>query len=118
LTERLIESTLGVKSILFRPPYGIDHQPEFAEEIVQLPVAQEMGYLIVGQRIDPDDWSLRDGQPSPQRKLSTASSGKRTKAILFFCMTAAAIAVRPWLRCRRSSTRCALGIPASFPFQT
>src|SRR6202521_1563793 len=61
LTQRLIESTLGVKTILFRPPYGIDHQPEYAEEIVQLPVAQEMGYLIVGQRIDPDDWSLRDG---------------------------------------------------------
>src|SRR5260370_2810732 len=26
VTERLIESTVGVKSILFRPPYGIDHQ--------------------------------------------------------------------------------------------
>jgi len=69
LTERLIESTLGVKSILFRPPYGIDHQPEFAEEIVQLPVAQEMGYLIVGQRIDPDDWSLRDGKPIPAKEI-------------------------------------------------
>ena len=50
LTQRLIESTLGVKSILFRPPYGIDHQPEYAEEVAQLPVAQDMGYLIVGQK--------------------------------------------------------------------
>jgi cellulose synthase/poly-beta-1,6-N-acetylglucosamine synthase-like glycosyltransferase/spore germination protein YaaH/peptidoglycan/xylan/chitin deacetylase (PgdA/CDA1 family) len=56
LTQRLIESTLGVKSILFRPPYGIDHQPEYAEEVAQLPVAQDMGYLIVGQKIDPHDW--------------------------------------------------------------
>jgi cellulose synthase/poly-beta-1,6-N-acetylglucosamine synthase-like glycosyltransferase/peptidoglycan/xylan/chitin deacetylase (PgdA/CDA1 family) len=62
LTERLIESTLGVKSILFRPPYGIDHQPEYAEEVAQLPLAQDMGYLIVGQRIDPDDWSMPDGK--------------------------------------------------------
>jgi peptidoglycan-N-acetylglucosamine deacetylase len=69
LTQRLIESTLGVKTILFRPPYGIDHQPEYAEEIVQLPVAQEMGYLIVGQRIDPDDWSLRDGKPIPAKEI-------------------------------------------------
>ena len=61
LTQRLIESTLGVKSILFRPPYGIDHQPEYAEEVSQLPVAQDMGYLIVGQRVDPDDWSTPDG---------------------------------------------------------
>src|SRR5712692_2427887 len=29
LTQRLIESTLGVKSLFFRPPYGIDHQPEY-----------------------------------------------------------------------------------------
>jgi peptidoglycan-N-acetylglucosamine deacetylase len=56
LTQRLIESTLGVKSILFRPPYGIDHQPEYAEEVAQLPYPQELGYLIVGQRIDPNDW--------------------------------------------------------------
>ena len=69
LTQRLIESTLGVKSILFRPPYGIDHQPEYAEEVAQLPLAQEMGYLIVGQRVDPDDWNTPDGKnqaPSAQ----------------------------------------------------
>src|SRR5713226_8657143 len=70
LTERLIESTLGVKSILFRPPYGIDHQPEYAEEVAQLPYPQELGYLIIGQRIDPDDWSLRDGQPIPAKEIA------------------------------------------------
>ncbi|MGB7848830.1 MAG: glycosyltransferase [Candidatus Acidiferrum sp.] len=60
LTQRLIESTLGVKSILFRPPYGIDHQPEYAEEVVQLPYPQELGYIIVGQKIDPDDWRMTE----------------------------------------------------------
>jgi cellulose synthase/poly-beta-1,6-N-acetylglucosamine synthase-like glycosyltransferase/spore germination protein YaaH/peptidoglycan/xylan/chitin deacetylase (PgdA/CDA1 family) len=69
LTQRLIESTLGVKSILFRPPYGIDHQPEYAEEVAQLPYPQELGYLIVGQRIDPDDWSQRDGKPIPAKEI-------------------------------------------------
>jgi cellulose synthase/poly-beta-1,6-N-acetylglucosamine synthase-like glycosyltransferase/peptidoglycan/xylan/chitin deacetylase (PgdA/CDA1 family) len=69
LTERLIESTLGVKSILFRPPYGIDHQPEYAEEVAQLPYPQELGYLIVGQRIDPDDWRQRDGKPIPAKEI-------------------------------------------------
>jgi peptidoglycan-N-acetylglucosamine deacetylase len=63
LTQRLIESTLGVKSILFRPPYGIDHQPEYAEEIQQLPYPQELGYLIVGQRVDPDDWRTDGSRP-------------------------------------------------------
>jgi peptidoglycan-N-acetylglucosamine deacetylase len=60
LTQRLIESTLGVKSLLFRPPYGIDHQPEYAEEIVDLPYPQELGYIIVGQQIDPDDWRMTE----------------------------------------------------------
>jgi cellulose synthase/poly-beta-1,6-N-acetylglucosamine synthase-like glycosyltransferase/peptidoglycan/xylan/chitin deacetylase (PgdA/CDA1 family)/spore germination protein YaaH len=65
LTQRLIESTLGVKSLLFRPPYGIDHQPEYAEEVQQLPYPQELGYIIVGQRVDPDDW--RTDGVKPQR---------------------------------------------------
>ena len=63
VTERLLNSTLGVKSLLFRPPYGIDHQPETADEVAQLPIAQSMGYLIVGARIDPHDWGEPGGVP-------------------------------------------------------
>jgi cellulose synthase/poly-beta-1,6-N-acetylglucosamine synthase-like glycosyltransferase/spore germination protein YaaH/peptidoglycan/xylan/chitin deacetylase (PgdA/CDA1 family) len=62
LTQRLIESTLGVKSLLFRPPYGIDHQPEYAEEVAQLPYPQDLGYIIVGQKIDPDDWRMTEAK--------------------------------------------------------
>jgi len=65
LTERLLESTLGVKTILFRPPYGIDHQPETASEIALLPIPQSMGYVIVGARIDPHDWGEVGDQPPP-----------------------------------------------------
>jgi cellulose synthase/poly-beta-1,6-N-acetylglucosamine synthase-like glycosyltransferase/spore germination protein YaaH/peptidoglycan/xylan/chitin deacetylase (PgdA/CDA1 family) len=61
VTERLLSSTLGVKTLLFRPPYGIDHQPETADEVSQLPNAQAMGYLIVGARIDPHDWGEPGG---------------------------------------------------------
>jgi cellulose synthase/poly-beta-1,6-N-acetylglucosamine synthase-like glycosyltransferase len=70
LTQRLIESTIGVKSILFRPPYGIDHQPEYAEEVAQLPIAQDMGYLIVGQKIDAHDWQqLPGGRQIPEQEI-------------------------------------------------
>lgn len=65
LTEMLIESSLGVKTTLFRPPYGVDVEPETASEIHMLPVPQEMGYLIVGGRIDPHDWGEPDGGPPP-----------------------------------------------------
>ena len=71
LTQRLIESTLGVKSLLFRPPYGIDHQPEYAEEVQQLPYPQDMGYIIVGQRIDPDDWRMTEsGAQRPAQEIA------------------------------------------------
>lgn len=61
LTQRVVTSELGVKSTLFRPPYGIDHQPEFAGEVENLPETQEMGYLLVGSQIDPQDWRHPDG---------------------------------------------------------
>jgi len=65
LTEMLIESSLGVKTTLFRPPYGVDVEPETASEIHMLPVPQEMGYLIIGGRIDPHDWGEPKGGPPP-----------------------------------------------------
>jgi cellulose synthase/poly-beta-1,6-N-acetylglucosamine synthase-like glycosyltransferase/spore germination protein YaaH/peptidoglycan/xylan/chitin deacetylase (PgdA/CDA1 family) len=65
LTQRLIESTLGVKTVMFRPPYGIDHQPETASEVSTLPIPQEMGYMIVGAQIDPHDWGSPGGGAPP-----------------------------------------------------
>jgi peptidoglycan-N-acetylglucosamine deacetylase len=65
LTELLIESNLGVKTLLFRPPYGIDHQPETASEIQMLPIPQAMGYIIVGARVDPHDWGEPNGGAPP-----------------------------------------------------
>jgi cellulose synthase/poly-beta-1,6-N-acetylglucosamine synthase-like glycosyltransferase/spore germination protein YaaH/peptidoglycan/xylan/chitin deacetylase (PgdA/CDA1 family) len=63
LTELLLESYLGVKTTLFRPPYGIDHQPESASEVQWLPIPQSMGYAIIGARVDPHDWGEVNGQP-------------------------------------------------------
>lgn len=65
LTARLFESLLGARTLLFRPPYGIDHQPEAPEEVALLPVPQSMGYVIVGSRIDPHDWGEAGGGASP-----------------------------------------------------
>ncbi|HXN18206.1 MAG TPA: glycosyltransferase [Candidatus Binatus sp.] len=82
LTELLLESNLGVKTLLFRPPYGIDHQPETASEIAMLPVPQSMGYIIVGAQIDPHDWGEADGGAPPpvdtivQRVMNDAQNGR------------------------------------------
>jgi cellulose synthase/poly-beta-1,6-N-acetylglucosamine synthase-like glycosyltransferase/peptidoglycan/xylan/chitin deacetylase (PgdA/CDA1 family)/spore germination protein YaaH len=81
LTARLFESLLGASTLLFRPPYGIDHHPETSEEVALLPVPQSMGYVIVGSRIDPHDWGTPGGGPPPtaaeiaKRVLDDARAG-------------------------------------------
>ena len=57
LTERLFASILGVRTTLMRPPYAIDEEPDTADQVRPLEIPQEMGYITVGNRIDPNDWS-------------------------------------------------------------
>src|SRR5258705_9353460 len=54
-----------------RHPFGIGHQPEYAEQVAQLPYPQELGYIIVGQRIDPDDWRMtEDRHQRPAQEIA------------------------------------------------
>jgi cellulose synthase/poly-beta-1,6-N-acetylglucosamine synthase-like glycosyltransferase/peptidoglycan/xylan/chitin deacetylase (PgdA/CDA1 family) len=57
LTERLFGSMLGIRTTLMRPPYAIDEEPDTADQVRPLEIPQEMGYITVGNRIDPNDWS-------------------------------------------------------------
>lgn len=81
LNERLLASTLGIKTQLFRPPYGIDHQPETADEVEMLPIPLSMGYMLVGAQIDPHDWGEVGGIAPPpaqtivDRVMQQARSG-------------------------------------------
>jgi len=56
LTEQLFASRLGVHTILFRPPYSVDQEPDTADQVRPLKIAQDMGYIVVGDKIDPNDW--------------------------------------------------------------
>ena len=57
LAERLYASQFGERTVLFRPPYAIDEEPDTADQVRPLEIPQEMGYITVGNRIDPNDWS-------------------------------------------------------------
>jgi cellulose synthase/poly-beta-1,6-N-acetylglucosamine synthase-like glycosyltransferase/spore germination protein YaaH/peptidoglycan/xylan/chitin deacetylase (PgdA/CDA1 family) len=57
LTERLFASLVGVRTTLMRPPYAIDEEPDTADQVRPLEIPQEMGYITVGNRIDPNDWT-------------------------------------------------------------
>ncbi len=55
-TQRIIQHTLGVSTLLFRPPYAADSEPETPQEIEAIFRAQQLGYLTISERIDPHDW--------------------------------------------------------------
>lgn len=69
LTERLFASRLGIRTLLFRPPYSTDAEPDTADQVEPLEIAQEMGYITVGDKIDPNDW--RD---NPRRSADQIAS--------------------------------------------
>jgi len=65
LTETFFEGKLGVKPVLFRPPYSIDQEPDTADQVRPLERAQDLGYITVGDKVDPNDW-----HDNPRRSAS------------------------------------------------
>jgi len=57
-TLRLIEHQTGRSTILFRPPYNADSEPQTPDELIPIARAQERGYITIGERIDPQDWRI------------------------------------------------------------
>jgi peptidoglycan-N-acetylglucosamine deacetylase len=66
LTERLFASLIGVRATLMRPPYAIDEEPDTSDQVRPLEIPQELGYITVGNRIDPNDWSDKPRQTAEQ----------------------------------------------------
>src|SRR5262249_48084264 len=56
LTERLFVSRLRTRTVLFRPPYSVDAEPDTEDEVRPLEISESMGYLAIGDKIDPNDW--------------------------------------------------------------
>ena len=66
LTERLFASKLGVQPLYFRPPYDIDEEPDTDDQAAPVVRIQQIGYTIIGNKIDTDDWNEHP-RKTPQR---------------------------------------------------
>ncbi len=103
-TTRLIEAVTGRSTAYFRPPYNRDGTPTQPGEIRALRVARDLGYLTVGQSIDPDDWErpgmealirrVKHQRPSGSIILLHDSGGDRSQTV------AALPAIIDYLRAR------------------
>jgi len=55
-TRRIIESVTGHTTILFRPPYNADAEPQSYDDIMPIVISSKQNYLTVAESIDPRDW--------------------------------------------------------------
>jgi len=55
-TRRIIEAVTGRSTILFRPPYNADAEPQTLAEIIPVAESRKQSYICVGESIDPWDW--------------------------------------------------------------
>jgi cellulose synthase/poly-beta-1,6-N-acetylglucosamine synthase-like glycosyltransferase/peptidoglycan/xylan/chitin deacetylase (PgdA/CDA1 family)/spore germination protein YaaH len=74
LTERLFASKLGVQPLYFRPPYSIDQEPDTNDQAAPVDHTQGLGYVIIGNKIDTNDW---DEHPRKSPEEITASVFKQ-----------------------------------------
>ncbi|HET9753212.1 MAG TPA: glycosyltransferase, partial [Myxococcales bacterium] len=75
VTERLLEWITGRQPRLFRPPYHSDQTIDEAGNARVIARASDMGYLTLGQDIDPEDFSQRDPRQIASRVLEQAGKG-------------------------------------------
>ncbi|HET9696419.1 MAG TPA: glycosyltransferase [Terriglobales bacterium] len=74
LTEMLFASRFGVRTILFRPPYSIDQEPDTADQVRPLEITQNVGLLTIGDKIDPNDWQDHPRRSAQEIEESVFSS--------------------------------------------
>ena len=70
LTERLFAAKLGVQPVYFRPPYSIDQEPDTNDQAAPVDRIEHLGYVIVGDKIDTNDWDEHP-RKSPQEIIDS-----------------------------------------------
>ncbi len=80
-TQRVLESKLGVRTLLFRPPFVKDIEPETREQARTLVSSAAMGYITIGLKIDPLDWE-RPGAPEIVNRTINYATAQRGNIVL------------------------------------
>jgi cellulose synthase/poly-beta-1,6-N-acetylglucosamine synthase-like glycosyltransferase/peptidoglycan/xylan/chitin deacetylase (PgdA/CDA1 family)/spore germination protein YaaH len=81
-TERLFESRLGRRSLLFRPPYAEDVEPDSPDQVAALEYTSKLGYHTIGMEIDPGDWKNPGVDQIVNATIDMAMAGKGNVVLL------------------------------------
>ena len=55
-TRKLIESVTGRSTIMFRPPFNADAEPQTLAEVIPVAESRKQSYITIGESIYPWDW--------------------------------------------------------------
>jgi cellulose synthase/poly-beta-1,6-N-acetylglucosamine synthase-like glycosyltransferase/spore germination protein YaaH/peptidoglycan/xylan/chitin deacetylase (PgdA/CDA1 family) len=62
LTQRVVEYSTGHSTTMFRSPYIADSDPRTLMAVQSVLRPQRLGYLTIGERIDPRDWEHKTAE--------------------------------------------------------
>lgn len=74
-TSRLLETIVGRRPLLYRPPSLIDIEPRTATSAAGFARAGELGYLVIDADVDPRDWEQTDSARLAQQTIAEAANG-------------------------------------------
>ncbi|MBT2695952.1 glycosyltransferase [Bacillus sp. ISL-40] len=73
--QRLFQEITGHSMTLFRPPFVANAEPSTRNELEPIVRAQDMGYTMVGELIDSDDWQRLSSHEIVKRVLDQLPEG-------------------------------------------
>lgn len=73
--ESLLASTIGRHTLMFRPPYAEDIEPETPDQVKPLVLVDQLGYYTVSMHIDPTDWNKPGVDNIVNSVISSAEAG-------------------------------------------
>ncbi|AZV44008.1 polysaccharide deacetylase/glycosyl transferase, group 2 family protein [Peribacillus asahii] len=74
-TQRLFQAITGHSMNLFRPPFEADAEPSTKSQLLPILRAQDMGYTMVGESIDSNDWKRISSNEIVKRVLDQLPEG-------------------------------------------
>jgi cellulose synthase/poly-beta-1,6-N-acetylglucosamine synthase-like glycosyltransferase/peptidoglycan/xylan/chitin deacetylase (PgdA/CDA1 family)/spore germination protein YaaH len=81
-TQRVLESQLAIRSVLFRPPRAYRAYGSEPDAARVLETATRLGYVTVRVSIDPNDWAAITADQIQDRVISQAMNGVGRVALL------------------------------------
>ncbi|PEZ84333.1 glycosyl transferase family 2 [Bacillus cereus] len=81
-TQRLIQEITGHSTVLFRPPYEADANPDSSNEMLPILRAQNMNYTMVAEKVDPEDWATPSTNELVKRTLNPIYKGEGNVILL------------------------------------